>query len=296
MTIPERQLQTWSHQGAKAQSAATYATIKAVLEDPRAPYASREVTVVLQGSYGNDTNVYADSEVDIVICLTSTFYANTDELSEADKARYEASRSPTSYGFQEFKKEVTDWLTYRFGVGVRAGKKAIFVPGNGTRRDADVLACARHRRFRAYSSAWSQDYQEGICFWTSAGTHIINFSTQHAENCTSKHQATYGRFKPNVRMLKNMRNAMRDKGYIAEGVAPSYFLEGMLWNVPNRSFTSAFGLSFVNALGWLDACDPAKLVCANNLHWLIRDGAPVCWNRADYLTFRRAVRQFWVEW
>ena len=296
MTIPEEQLQTWSHQGAIAQSATTYGTIKTVLEDPRAPYASHEFTVFLQGSYGNDTNVYADSDVDIVICLTSTFYADTDKLSAADKERYEANRSPASYGLGQFKKEVTDWLTYRFGVGVRGGKKAIFVPGNGTRRDADVLACAVHRRFQSYSSRWSQDYSEGICFWTSDGVHIINYPKQHAQNCTSKHQATYNRFKPNVRVLKNIRNRMQDKGYIVEGVSPSYFLEGMLWNVPDGRFTSTFGQSFLNVLGWLDACDPTNLVCANDLHWLIRDGAQVCWNRADYETFRGAVLQFWIDW
>jgi hypothetical protein len=44
-----------------------------------------------------------------------------------------------------------------------------------------------------------------------------------------------------VRVFKNMRNSMIEKGFLAEGVAPSYFIEGMLWNVPNDRFTGGYG-------------------------------------------------------
>jgi hypothetical protein len=60
MPIPEEQFDTWAKQGAVTGSKNTYATIKRVLEDPNAPYASRSFEVFLQGSYGNDTNVFAE--------------------------------------------------------------------------------------------------------------------------------------------------------------------------------------------------------------------------------------------
>src|SRR5690606_967984 len=69
MPIPESQLETWSHQGSITQSSSTYNTIKSVLEDSATPYAGRNFKVFLQGSYGNDTNIYAESDVDIVIRL-----------------------------------------------------------------------------------------------------------------------------------------------------------------------------------------------------------------------------------
>ena len=65
MAVSDAQLETWSHQGSKAQSAATYATVRRVLLDSRAPYANRSFDIFLQGSYNNDTNIYADSDVDI---------------------------------------------------------------------------------------------------------------------------------------------------------------------------------------------------------------------------------------
>lgn len=72
MGIPEPQLDTWSHQGSVAQSSATYATVKNALEDPGAPYAYKSYEVYLQGSYGNDTNIYSESDVDVVIQLESS--------------------------------------------------------------------------------------------------------------------------------------------------------------------------------------------------------------------------------
>lgn len=150
MAIPESQLQTWSNQGSKAQSASTYQTIRNVLDDPEAPYHSKFYNIFLQGSYGNDTNIYADSDVDIVMCLTSVYYDDTSSLDDAEKQRYKADFSLAAYSYFDFKKDVLAWLTYKFGKGVKAGKKAIFIPGNGVRRDADVLVCAEHQIGRAH--------------------------------------------------------------------------------------------------------------------------------------------------
>jgi hypothetical protein len=73
MAIPEAQLQTWSHQGSKVQSATTYDAVRTVLNDSKAPYYKHTYRIFLQGSYGNDTNIYSDSDVDIVMCLRAGF-------------------------------------------------------------------------------------------------------------------------------------------------------------------------------------------------------------------------------
>lgn len=293
MAISDRQLETWSHVGSQAQSAATYRTIKAVLEDRSAPYAGRSIDVFLQGSYGNDTNVYAESDVDIVICLTDVYHSDTSGLDSDDQAAYDANFSPASYGFAELKRDVTAWLTKNFGAGVKPGKKAIFVPGNDGRRDADVIACIEHRRYISYRSAYDNQQHIGITFLTSDGDRIINFPKQHTQNLTAKHQATQSRLKPSIRVLKNMRNIMVDDGFLRDRIAPSYFLEGMLWSVPNQNFVGSYQQSFENYLYWLERCNASELACANDLHWLVRDGSHVCWNMRDYQSFLAAARQYW---
>lgn len=294
MAISEAQLETWSHIGSQVQSAATYQAIRGLLKDKSAPFAGRGFDVHLQGSYGNDTNVYSESDVDVVICLTDAFNSDIGQLDAADTLIYGANKGGgVAYGFDEFKADVLAWLTKNYGTGVKAGKKAIFVPGNNGRRDADVLVCVEHRRYTRYRSIFDNSYHTGICFWTTDNKKIINFPKQHMENCTTKHQATSNRFKPSVRVVKNMRNAMVDAHYIGDGVAPSYFLEGMLWNVPTQNFSWTFQQTFENCLAWLDGCNPTKLACANDLHWLIRDGANVCWNMADFHTTMAALRLYW---
>ena len=66
MGISERQLETWAQQGNTGQFTDIYKSIRGNLLDGSAPYPAADVDVFLQGSYGNDTNVWADSDVDIV--------------------------------------------------------------------------------------------------------------------------------------------------------------------------------------------------------------------------------------
>jgi hypothetical protein len=79
MPIPESQLETWSHQGSVTQSKDTYAPVRSALLDSKAVYKDKQFDVFLQGSYGNDTNIYAESDVDTVIAgkrwSTSVKYA-----------------------------------------------------------------------------------------------------------------------------------------------------------------------------------------------------------------------------
>ena len=297
MAVPESQLETWSHIGAIQQSKNTYATIKGALEDPNAAYHNRSYSTFLQGSYGNDTNIIADSDVDVVMRLDSVFYTDLDALSEEDKAAQNAAQSDADYGFKAWKGDVVTQLGKTFPSKVDPGKKAIFVEGEGNRRDADVLACVQLRKYLHFRTWDDSSYVEGICFWNSAGQRIENYPRQHSENCTKKHQATNNWFKPTVRILKNMRNRMIDDGYLADGVAPSYFLEGMLYNVPLNKFASTYEDTVVNALNWLiSEADRSKLVCANEQFYLLNEASPVTWRAQKMQTFLDAAVNFWKEW
>ena len=89
---------------------------------------------------------------------------------------------------------------------------------------------------------------------------------------------------------------MVDEDLIRDGLAPSYFIEGMLWNVPNDLFESSFGDTFVNAVNWLRKCDKQNLLCANERYYLLRDGIPVCWNQKDFDAFLDTIVDYWNDW
>ncbi len=89
MSIPEAQLETWSKVGSQTQSKDTYATIRNALDDKNAPYAG-SIEIFLQGSYGNDTNVYGkDSDVDIVMLSDRAYFRDLSRLSAIESAAYE---------------------------------------------------------------------------------------------------------------------------------------------------------------------------------------------------------------
>lgn len=65
MPIPESQFDIWCKQGSVTQSSQTYQPIKSVLEAGTTAYANTDFEVFLQSSYGNDTNIRSESDVDI---------------------------------------------------------------------------------------------------------------------------------------------------------------------------------------------------------------------------------------
>lgn len=296
MAIPENQLDIWSHQGSVAGSAATYNLLKNTLNDPSARYSEKSYTIFLQGSYGNDTNVFRDSDVDVVIRLNDTYYYDHGSLTEEAKNAFERTRVVATYGFFEFRAGVLSALQNKFGSKVSAGSKAIYIKGEDARRDADVVVCTKYRRYRRNSNGSDDQYDEGISLFKTDGTRIENFPKQHSDNCTTKHQATSSWFKPMVRIYKNIRNRMVEDNLLQEGIAPSYYIEGMLWNVPNDLYGNSYQSSFVNSLNWILHADKSKLACANDLFWLVRDNSQVCWSNQNFDSFVTKLRDYWNDW
>ena len=296
MAIPENQLETWSHQGSVTQSSSTYQSLKSVLEASTTPYANRRYKSFLQGSYGNSTNIWADSDVDIVMQTDSVFYKDIRELPPRDLELYNATFSSADYTYADFKHDVFKVLQAKYGNLVEVGKRAIFVVGNENRRDVDVLVASQFRKYWRFRGMSDQSYIEGLCFWDSSGNQIINYPKLHSSNCVTKHANTNQWFKPTVRIFKNIRNRMVQDDFIAAGLAPSYFVEGMLYNVPANHFGTSYQDSVVGCINWLLGSDKTKLVCANEQYVLLHPTSPVTWRTEEFDAFLSAVVQFWKEW
>ena len=298
MPIPSNQLETWSHPGSIIQSAQTYAAVKRALEAASAPYTDRTFTVFLQGSYGNDTNIYAESDVDVVIRYDGAFYYDVSQLPAGQAAIRDQAFGPGDYPYDDFKRHVQTALTTAFGAAaVTAGTKAIKISANSSRRSADVVVAFEHLRYHRFISTADDNHVTGISFFDSAGMRIDNFPDQHSENLTAKHQATTNRFKPTIRMFKNMRKKLVDDNVIEAGIAPSYYIEGLLYNVPNDKFVWDESGRIYNILKWLeDTTDRSKFLCANEQYYLFWENSPTSWPKANGEAFINAVTQLWNTW
>jgi hypothetical protein len=155
VAILESQLETWAQQGKTGQFTDTYKSIRDNLLDGSAPYPVKDVEVFLQGSYGNDTNVWADSDADIVLKHNGAFYYDISEMTPTEQKYFTGVYSKNAeYGYTKFKADAEGWIT-RFYNGVQVGKKAVFVPGKNNRRNADILVCQQFRRYTSYELASS---------------------------------------------------------------------------------------------------------------------------------------------
>jgi len=294
--IPESQLTTWSSQGAVTGSKNTYATIKNSLEASNALYASQSYSIFLQGSYGNDTNIYIDSDVDTVIKLDSIFRSDLSQLPSEQQTAYHQTLANATYTYVEFKQGVHTRLTNAFGANdVTLGDRAFHIQPNSSRRSADVIVCHQYRRYIRFNGQNDQEYVSGIIIPGTSNGDIINYPKLHSENLIAKHQSTNSWLKPTIRIFKNMRNKLIDDGVISDETACSYYIEGMLYSVPDDKFGSSYGDTFCNCVNWLRQTDRSQLVCPNRQYWLLGN-SNVQWTAAKCDQFLNAIVGLWSNW
>jgi hypothetical protein len=148
-----------------------------------------------------------------------------------------------------------------------------------------------------FNSLQDENHIEGICFYNKANELIANYPKIHSTHLTRKHQESNCQFKPMVRILKNLRCKLVDDGLLNAGVAPSYYLEGLLYNVPSEKFTSTYQGCFLNAMNWIQReADKNNLVCANEQYYLLREDSHTCWPKANCETFLNAAIKLWNDW
>jgi len=280
MGIPESQLETWSHQGAIAIAKTTADSIKNALNSYTDWPDGIDFEVYLQGSYKNDTNIRGDSDVDVVAQLNSCFYNNLSE----DQKRV-LGLTPASYCWSEFRADTINALKSYYGQSrIAEGNKSIQIAASAGRLPADVIICSQYRKYRTVSN---DNYTEGICFWTRKdGRQVINYPKVHYDNGVSKHQNSSRWSKPVVRLFKNCR------GSISGDATPSYFLECMLYNVPNSKFGSSYRDTFCNIVNWLSEASLNDFVCQNGQLKLF-GLTPEQWNTNQARTFINNLVSLW---
>jgi hypothetical protein len=190
--------------------------------------------VFVQGSYKANTNVRADSDVDICILLPETYFWSI-QFSDL-KADQVPGTKPPMY-FKEFKNAVETALVNRFGrTGVTRGDKAFDVHANTYRIDADVVAAFEHRRYLNRRPDGVVPYELGIEFSTDSGGQIINWPDQTYENGVAKNNSNARMYKRAIRIIKRLRNQMQDENIAAAKDIGSFLIESLVWNVPDNAF------------------------------------------------------------
>lgn len=295
MPIPEQQLNDWSQQGSVTNSSNTYKHIREAMDRYQWPEGVRQ-EVYLQGSYANTTNIRGESDVDVVVECNSMYYSN---LSDSEKQRL--GLNSVDYSNARFRADVIAALrayctTSEIDDG---GPNAIAVHPNDTsnRLKADVLPCTEYRVYRLLEHKGT-----GICFWKqNSGTQIVNFPKLHKLNGERKNAQgrTSERYKPSVRMFKNARRKIIGDNDELRRRFPSYFMECLLYNVPDNLFDANPALTFRNVLVfWRDAFNgsiQADFVTQNGQSKLFGE-SDVQWSQPAATELNNKLMRLWNDW
>lgn len=283
MSIPLDVLVKWSRPGKSENSKNTYEAMKRVLNNR----LGSGYDVFLQGSYHNNTHVKDNSDIDVVVVDKNIIITNNflNILGSLDKLK-------------NFKNSLFNSINNASNFNFSLGNKTIKYDGNINYVPVDIVPCGY------YNTSWDKNTLGTILYDSKLGKYFINYPKQHYQNGANKNELTKQNFKKTVRMFKNARNHLANKGLIAnENIAPSYFLECLVYNVPNTLFNDNEQDTFYNVISWMynNRYGISVLKCQNGIQDLFgnMDNGPIIynkWNANNARLFIEKLAYLWDNW
>ena len=277
MTIPASTLSQWSHHRSAKASKQAHVSIR----DALAAYeglSEFKPDVFLQGSYKNGTNLRRDSDVDLVVRLAyqlkPRLVALTGQQLEGD-ADHEAAHER----WQSFRSLALRAMRQRFGDAAKSGRKTIKLEKGVLHADADLVV--------------TLSYRNGIGFYLPDEKRwVVSYPQQPHERGAAKEEATGRRFKRTIRMFKAARNRLVEKEILTKDDAPSYFIECLLYNVPNHLLKRKRAATYTGILAWLKTAKLKGLKCQNGRVAMFGRGREQ-WTVDKARAFSKGLQELW---
>lgn len=236
MKYTEYTLSSWTSPLSQSEEERVENTIRMIRSavSSYAKLSNCRIEIFAQGSYANNTNVRQNSDVDICIMLTSTFFCN-----------YVDGKTNTDYGYLDGGTEYSDYKSYiiealnaKFGYSaISIENKCVNIKANSYHVNADVVPAFQYRDYRAINSLDATKYIEGIKYIANDSSMVINYPKEHINNGKQKNIRTNHAYKKLVRIMKHIRNNMVDEGKINPDKITSFLMECLVWNVPDSIIT-----------------------------------------------------------
>lgn len=281
----EEQLTSWTAPSSNSEQEKQERTERMIRQAiaGHVPFKGCGLRVYAKGSYANNTNVRADSDVDIAVeCTDVEYWEEATPGAHLSTTPYMGIWTP-----EKLRSELLSALRATFPNQVDAsGLTAIKVHSGTARVDADVVPCFSYRYYFSPSSA-----QPGTKIFKTDGGSIVNYPAQQLENGRAKNTRTGYAYKKGVRLLKRVENMMAKDGVFRE--LPSFFMECLAFNCPDSTFdhsswTACLRAMLVYIWQQLQGDEPAngRWVEANDCFYLFHPGQK--WSRADGREFAHA--------
>ena len=194
----------------------------------------KDIEIFVQGSYANNTNVRAKSDVDVCVMLKDTFYREYPD--GYTKEHYGFTTGTNS--FDEFRKDVINALKSKYGSeNIKPGNKSIKMESTSYRVEADAVPAFQYRNYKIINSIDKNRFVEGIKFYSNTKNEVINYPKEHIESGKTKNTNTQRRYKRTARIFKRIRHQMIQEGIPVKKCISSFLIESLLFNVSNNYFS-----------------------------------------------------------
>ena len=296
MPIPENQLRIWAQPGTVKGAKHTHAAIRNALRRHEWREDVRYRTY-LQGSYRNNTHLRRQSDVDVVMELTSLPIRDGSLLPDSQKRSLKRSFPEPEYGWRQFRRDVLRAITAGFGESrVREGKKTLKLVMESPDIPVDVVVAVRYLKYAKYLDQRSYKNIEGLGLYLPTERRwTVSYPHLHRINGVRKEKSTGWWFRRCIRMFKNARAQLVEEGRLGPNAARSYQIECLLYNVPDRLLAGSYQSAYSSALNWLDRNEFTQFSCQNKLVPMF-DGAPDSWNERDAGTLIKALVKQYEDW
>lgn len=296
MYITEEKLLQWSAQESTDLSSNAYHFIKEhIFETPFVKAHQNDFDVYLQGSYANATNIKRDSDVDIVLQYNGVFRYDDSELSDFTKRQRNEYYSRATLTFKEYKDiiyaQLKEALRGHSRIrDIQYKAKSIKIVLQNPSIEVDVVPCFLYKKYKTFSLNNPDSpahYIEGIAFDnTDTDTAIVNFPKEHISNGEEKNKKenTSGKFKMTVRYIKKIKSLLVDNGYINEKRVGSYFIENLIYNIPDYYFDNSCVKTFGDITYYLNHINIDKFICQHH-QWKLFGVKSTQWKHDDAKQF-----------
>ena len=296
MAIPENQLKIWAQPGTVQGAKNTHAAIRNALGRHRWREDVRYRTY-LQGSYRNNTHLRRQSDVDVVVELTSFPIRDGSTLPDFQKRLLQRSFPEPEYGWRRFRRDVLRAITDSFGASrVRECKKTLKLVMESPEIPVDVVVAVRYLTYTEYSGQRTYKNMEGMGLYLPTESRwTVSYPHLHRRNGVGKEKAANWWFRRTIRMFKNARAQLVEESRLAQATARSYQIECLLYNVPDRLLGHSCQSAYSSALYWLQRNDLSRFTSQNKLVPLF-DGGPDSWHEGDAGTLIEALVKQYEGW
>ena len=281
MPIPGKTLGSWSHHRSAMASAQAHVSIRNALASYTGWGQDIVFDMFLQGSYKNATNLHQDSDVDLVVQLSERVRPRVVSLS-VSQLEQDQSHITIYRRLQSFRDQTMNALWSTYGANaVTSGRKSLKLAKGRIPAETDVVVTLH--------------YEDGLAFFLpDEHRWVVSYPQQHYAMGLKKEESTNMRYKRVIRMFKAARNHLIETDEIEKDTAPSYFIECLLYNVPNQLFRPRLIQSYEDITDYLSTANLERFQCQNGKRELFGSSSDL-WSLRKARRFIRSLIRLWDE-